>query len=101
VICLGNPFHVGCGKIDLFVTGMILPGYFHGQVKIGDRLGLHTLGSVDQKETPPRCPVAEAWENFIRKMDMAGRICGSNLRDILFLSIPGVIRKRNGLALAG
>src|SRR4030042_3346215 len=90
------PFYIRCEKVDLIDDRDDFQIVFHGQIKIGNRLSLHALGSINKKEHAfARC---QGTGNLIREVDMAWRV--DQIENIL-LSVSGMIGKRNGLTLDG
>src|SRR4030043_631252 len=92
----GHPFYIRREKVDLIDDRDDCQIIFHGQIKIGNRLSLHALRSIDQKK--PAFARCQGAGNLIRKVDMTWRV--DQIENIL-LSVSGVIGKRNGLTLDG
>ena len=77
--------HVGVREVD-FVDdrddGQVL---FHGQVDVGDGLGLDPLGGVHHQQGP--LARAEAARDFVRKIHVAGRVDQVQLIDLPVLGL--------------
>src|SRR4030042_53899 len=67
-----HPFYIRREEVDLIDDRDYCQIIFHGQIKIGNRLSLHALRSIDQKKHAfARCQGAG---NLIRKVDMTWRV---------------------------
>ena len=60
------------GRSILLMTGMIVEVVLHGQVEVGERLGLDALGGVDQKQHP--FAGGERPGHLVGEIDMARRV---------------------------
>jgi len=91
---LQDTVHVRRQEVDLVDDGDDGQVVLHGQVEIGDRLGLDALGGVDQQEHP--LAGGERPRHLVRKIHMARRV------DQVENVVPPVLRavgKGDGLAL--
>jgi len=91
-----DPIDVGRGEIDLVDYGKQREVVLHRHVEIRERLGLDTLGSVDEDERP----VAghERAPDFVGEVHVAR---GVDEVQLVLLSVLRVVQKRNGVALDG
>src|SRR4030043_408843 len=91
-----HPFHICRRKIDLIDDRDDFQVIFHGQIKVGNCLSLHALGSINQKKDA--FARGQRARNLIRKVDMTWRV--DQIENIL-LSVFSMIGKRDGLTLDG
>jgi len=70
--CFMHRSRFALGRSILLMTGMILSLLRHGQVGVGDRLRLDTLGRVDQQHGP--LARREGARDLVREVHVAGRV---------------------------
>ena len=69
---LFHGFHVRAGQVDLVDHGDELEALFVGQMHVGNGLGLHSLGRVDDEQRA--LAGGQAARHFIRKIHVARRV---------------------------
>ena len=78
------------------MTGIEFQVVLHGEIEIGDRLCLHSLGSIDEEKNP--LAGGKGTGNLVREINVPRRI--DQVEDVI-LAVLGMIRKRDRLALDG
>jgi hypothetical protein len=96
IYLLNNPFHIRRGQINLVDDGDNFQVVFHGQIEIGQRLGLNSLGRVDEQQSA--FAGCERPGNLVRKIHMAG--CVDEVERVI-LTVLAMVRQRDGLTLDG
>ena len=79
-----HPFDVGGRQVDLVDHRDDDKVVLHGRVQVGERLGLHALGGVDEEENP--FARGEGARYLVGEVDVAGRV------DEVELEVDAVLR---------
>ena len=92
----GNPLGVGGGEIDLVDDRDYLQVVLHGQVKIGQGLGLDALGRVHEQQRP--FAGGQGPGDLVAEIDVARGV--DEVEDVV-LAVLGPVRKADRLAFDG
>ena len=91
-----DPLDVGRGQVDLVDHRDDGEVVLHGQIEVGQGLGLHPLGGVHQEQHP--LAGGQGPGDFVGKIDVAR---GVDQVELVFFAVGGGVGQADGVALDG